>query len=500
VIRKGKDGFLGSAAILTASAALTTGAMVLMEPITSRFFGPESYGMAAVFASVVQVMATIGCLRYEVALVIPEADDEAASLLGLGGVIALTVTVVTACLTAVFGRTVLAWLNAGALTPVLWALPVQVAFMSTESLLRHWNIRHRRFRLVGVGQLLVGVPAATAEVCGGAAGFRTGQNLVALRAVAQVVAPLYLLYRLARDDLAFVRRHVTLRGLLDGARRYVKFPMFDAGAVLLNLASWHAPVVLLVGFFGASVGGLFTKALYLLYLPTVLVGESVGQVFLQHSAVARAAGKDLAELVNAVSCRMISLGVLPFAAVAVVGPSVFSAALGARWAEAGIYAGILAPWMFAVLVLSSIRFLFNTLEIQEWNLATTAVLFGVRVASLLIGGVVLKDVYLTLALFSGTGTVVILWRCAHLMRTVGLPLGRPARHLARTACAAAPGLALLAALRWWVCAPNVLLLAGALVVIAAYLGLVAHRDPDLRRVIAARMRRPAAPGGAHGNE
>ena len=486
MISKGRDSFIGNTAVLTGSAAIATGVMVLAEPISSRLFGPEACGMAAIFTAIVQIIGMIGCLRYDVAIVIAGTDEEAASLLGLCGAIAIATTAMTACLTALFGRALLVWLDASALAPVLWVLPMQVALTSVALMLRYWNIRHRRFGLVAAGKLLTGIPTATAEVSGGATGFRTGQNLVVLRAVAQIVAPLFLLYHILRNDFAFLRAHATPRRMLAGARRYMKFPTFDAGSVLLNMASWHAPVVLLIGFFGAHAGGLFTKAVYVLYLPTVLVGESVGQVFLQHSGKARAEGADLCGIVRTVSCQMISLGLMPFAIVALIGPQAFSVVLGARWAEAGVYAGILAPWMFAVLISSSIRFLFSTLELQRWNFASNAVLFVVRITSLLIGGAILKNLYLTLAMFSVSGTMVILWRCGHLMKMVNLPRIQPIKHFAGMTLLATPGLALIAALRWWVGTSDLGLLAAAAAVSISYLVVVAYRDPDLRAAISAK--------------
>jgi O-antigen/teichoic acid export membrane protein len=45
---------------------------VLASPITSRLFGPEAFGLAALFLSGAAMLAAIACLRYEMAIVLPK--------------------------------------------------------------------------------------------------------------------------------------------------------------------------------------------------------------------------------------------------------------------------------------------------------------------------------------------------------------------------------------------------------------------------------------------
>ena len=91
----------------------------------------------------------------------------------------------------------------------------------------------------------------------------------------------------------------------------------------------------------------------------------MGQVFLQESAASKADGRNLAGMVEAVVNRMISMGILPFTIVAIMGPELFGLFLGARWTEAGVYAQILAPQLFIVFSVGSIMTLFGTLGKQE---------------------------------------------------------------------------------------------------------------------------------------
>ena len=479
-LRKGRGSFAGSAATLAGGMTLAMGAAILAAPVTSRLFGPEAYGLGAIFVSGALIVVRVAALRYEMALVLPKTDEDAAPLLGVCGMVVTGMTALVCAMTWVCGGWVLQRLNAPELVPYLWVFPIHVFFLSVELPLRFWNTRHKRFRLVALGGLLLAVPVAVAEIIGGSLGFRSGGDLVILRIIGLIIGPVVLLFCLARDDGRFLVKSFRFAKMWAVAKRYKKFPLFDSWSILLNVVSYHAPVLLLSAYFSPREAGFYGKAVQLLYLPSSLVGQSVGQVFLQQSAALKAEGKGLAPLVEAVFGRMITLGALVFTMIAVIGPELFGLFLGARWTEAGVYARILAPWPFVILMSTSIRTLFGTLEKQGVGLVSFAVLFVLRVGSLVLGAMFFGSVVPTLALFALSSVVVLVWRCGYLMREVGLPLSRPIGHLARCLLYAAPCVGAVAAMKWWLGLSAPYLVVGAAVASLPYAVLVLHHDGEVR--------------------
>ena len=480
VLRKGGGSFAGSTAILASSTALAMGFAILAAPITARLFGPDVFGLGAIFVSGAFIIGQVAALRYEMALVLPKTDKDAAPLLCVCGMAVLCVAMVVFALTWLCGEWILRKLNASELAPYLWLFPIHALLLSVELSLRFWNTRHERYVLVALGGMLLVVPVTAAELIGGGCGFRTGGNLAALRVIGLSVPSVVLLWFLLRDDGRFLIKNCTWSKMKAAAVTYKKFPLFDSWSILLNSASYHAPVYFLSVFFGPSATGFYGKALQLLYLPSSVLARSVGQVFLQRSAALQTEGKSLAPLVNSVFGRMITVGTLMFAMVAVIGPDVFGLFLGARWAEAGVFACILQPWLFVNLLAMSIWTLFGTLQKQGVGLASFAVLFVLRVGSLVLGGLVFGDVRLTLALFTLSSVVVLVWRCGYLMREVGLPLSRPVGHLARCLLYAAPCVGAVAAMKWWLGLAAPYLVVGAAVASLPYAVLVLHHDTEVR--------------------
>ena len=56
---------------------------VLASPLLTRLYGPEAFGFFALFTSITSIIGVVACMRYEMAIMLPKTDEEAANLLGL---------------------------------------------------------------------------------------------------------------------------------------------------------------------------------------------------------------------------------------------------------------------------------------------------------------------------------------------------------------------------------------------------------------------------------
>ena len=56
---------------------------ILASPLLTRLYGPEAFGFLALFTSITSIIGVIACMRYEMAIMLPKTDEEAANLLGL---------------------------------------------------------------------------------------------------------------------------------------------------------------------------------------------------------------------------------------------------------------------------------------------------------------------------------------------------------------------------------------------------------------------------------
>ena len=120
---------------------------VAAAPILTRLYGPESFGVLATFASILALLNVVSSLRYELAIAVPEDDDEAIALVWLCFVL-VTISNLTALGVAVLGDQLVSWLHQPALKPLLWLLPVGVLLTGIYQPLSYWAIRRKQFGLL----------------------------------------------------------------------------------------------------------------------------------------------------------------------------------------------------------------------------------------------------------------------------------------------------------------------------------------------------------------
>jgi O-antigen/teichoic acid export membrane protein len=232
--------------------------------------------------------------------------------------------------------------------------------------------------------------------------------------------------------------------------------------------------------------------MYLLLLPAIVIGQSVGQVFLQESAAAKAARKNLAGLFETVFNRMITIGTLPFAILAIIGPELFDLFLGTRWTESGVYAQILMPQIFLGFLIGSIGSLLRTLGMQEVILISNALFLFMRVAILIYGGLILRDVRLTLFIFMVANVLIHLWLISVLIRATKVSATKPITHFLRCIAYVVPSAMPIAAMKWWLGLEAFYLAALTPIFAIPYIALVLRHDLILRNLFSNYFRRVLA--------
>jgi len=449
-VMKGAGGFAGGVAALGGGAVIVHVLAFGSLPIISRLFGPEAFGVAAMMIAVMTMAGAVAPLRYESALMLPASDGEAANLLAVCVVAVVAASGLTVLVLAIWGDAILACLKVGpARSYYRWVLPAGVLTFGMGFVLRAWNTRHRHFKRLSVLNVGETFTSVTTKVAGGAAGLSGPGTLIFSHLAARSVPAAVLACKLLRDDAGFIVSHCRWRLMASLARRYVRFPLIDIWSSLLSQASYHFPFLLLGGWLGTAVAGHYSRALIVVQLPLLLVGNAVGQVFFQRAAARQASGRQVSELVEQVLHRLIWISVLPMAAVAMFGPELFTVILGGQWARAGAYAQLLTAWVFPAALALPLLGLLSVLGRLGHALAFHLTLVGGQVAALVIGGRILHDDRQTMALLAIAGAAAHLWLLAYLLRAAKAPFRAAWRQLARYVICALPTLGAGALAKWW---------------------------------------------------
>lgn len=337
-------GALRQVLTLLGGAGLAQAIALAASPLLSRLFVPEHFGVFALFASVVALIATAATGRYELAVILPARDDEAWQLVRLALAIALPIGLATALVVALAGEAIAAQAGAARLAPWLWLLPLAVVLSALINTLIVWANRRQAYRRIATNRIAQSAVTAGASIGLGAAGWG-GPGLIVGSVLGQIAAGVLLLGDRgagSRDAGASMR---TL------ASRYGDFPRVNLPHALLDAVQASLVLALIGAAHGAAVLGAYAFALRIARAPLAMLGSSVAQVFQQRAARLAETQGDLADLARRTTLRLTLIG-LPFGLVLLAAPQLFAWAFGAEWRSAGEIARVLLPWMLLNFVTS----------------------------------------------------------------------------------------------------------------------------------------------------
>ena len=407
-LKKNNTSFKGDVFRLVGGTVIAQIIGVITVPIISRFFGPEAYGTAALFTSITGVIAVISCWRYELAIVIPEKDEEAASVFFVSLFAAITTTTLTILLTAFYAEPIFKLLKSENLLPYKWLIPIFVLFHGVYTTFNYWNSRSKRFSRVALAGVLNSTTTRIINIITGLLGKASGGAMIGANTAGQAVATTTIGLQIVKQDCNFLKVNFKIADIVEALKKYKKFPLLGIWCGFLNTFSSQLPPLLLTYFFNSMIVGFFAFGHRLLTLPMTLIGASLAQVFFQRSTEAKY-NNQLGSLTSKIFTQLFCLGLFPFMLLMIIAPELFSVVFGERWHEAGIYSQILAPWVFCNFICSPITSIADSLNKQEVAVYFNILLVITRFLSLYIGGT-RNDIFLALSIYSASGVIVyLLW-------------------------------------------------------------------------------------------
>ena len=377
--------FKGDVLRLVSGTGLAQVITLLAAPILTRLYAPEAFGVAALFASITGILGVLACMRYELAIVLPDNDREAANLLAVSLVMTVLMAGLTIPVIGYGSDQILAWVNMPELAPYLWLIPLAVLAHGVFTALNYWNTRTKHFTRLSIARVTSQVAGTGTSLGLGLAGYVSGGSLIAASLGGQAVATTVLGGQIWRDNGRFIRSSITWREMWAGVKRHRKFPLYSSWGALINTASWQIPILMLGSFFSPAVVGFYSLGFRLIQMPLSLIGGAVSQVFFQRGAEAHNSG-DLGRLVEGLFNRMLIIGLLPSMILMVIGADLFAFVFGAEWREAGVFTQILAPWALVWFLSSPLSTVYAIQERQKKELVIHGSIFVTRISAIAGGG------------------------------------------------------------------------------------------------------------------
>ncbi|WP_135610693.1 oligosaccharide flippase family protein [Methanococcoides sp. AM1] len=448
---------------------------ILLFPIISRIYSPDDFGVFQLFLSISSIVAIISCLTYHLAIMLPKKNEDSANIVSLCFILLAISSVVSGFIFIPLSDEIAGFLNTPELADYLILLPVVVFLSGLFNVLNYWSSRRVRFGVVAESRIAntlgsrlsqVGIGSYNPSPVGLISGYFTGFFLANL-----------LMLGYFKSDIQYFRK-VSIHRMKELAIRYKRFPKFSMWSLFANTLSFQLPPFMLAFYFTSTTVGHYSFANQILALPVSLIGGATSQVFFQKASEVKNKNGNFTKLVGEVHRKLILIGAFPLLVFMIVGEDLFTFFLGAEWYSAGIYAKILAPWLFIRFMYSPISSVFDILEKQNIELLFNILIICSIFVTLFIGGSY-NDPIFGLILLSGVG--VILWSSAnfYLLKISGIALISEVKYFIKYLCVAILVSIPLVLVNYFSASIYAILIT-SMVLSVIYYGVVIYQDPTLR--------------------
>lgn len=422
-----KSNFVQNVAIVTTGTASAQAILIVFSPIITRIYSPESLGLLGIFIAFTGLLTPVVTLSYSSAIVLPSSQNDANCLVWLSIYISIAMTLFLSLLLFIDGDRLLTIISADAIATYAFLIPLRMLFSGWRLIAQQWLIRNKLFRVIAIFAIATAIFVSVAKV--GIGFFIPEASVLIVLSTLGLGAHAGMLYYGAnKAGCAIYLPKSKYKGtsLLKIAKQYYDFPIYRTPQLFIKTASESLPVLFIAAFFGPASAGFYALGRKVLWVPLILIGNSIGDVFYPKITDAAQKGQNVYLLVAKTTFMMAFIGFLPYGIIMLFGPWAFEFIFGDGWQKAGEYARWLSVWGFFFLLSIPCTKVLPILSGLKFHLFFSCVSIILQLSCLFIGFYWYQDAIVTIALFSVSGAlmnfffiILVLMKCKrHIFKKI----------------------------------------------------------------------------------
>lgn len=369
----------------------------LSGPLLSRIYSPEQFGKYVLLSSIAGILSVMSTGGYEFAITTVKQKDEAQKLAFVSVSLSFITSIFSTIILLILFLSSEAWkkhvMGAG------WALiPIFVLLQGIYNTTVFLMNRDERYGIISFSRTSRSAIMVPLQILWGIKNISWG--LFAGMVIGQLISAAILLRKVIKSPGAWLKiiKKVNFKSQL---KKQKSFPLYIMPQEITNSISSQIPVFFLSYFFSQAALGLYALPHKFLSAPIFLIGNSLGRVYLRDASLSLENETDLAQTSLKLFRFLFRLGILPFSILCVFGDLITEFFFGSQWQESGIYAMILSPWLFFVLIGSSLSNIFIAKGKQKLSFKINIFMLVARSLAFSAGVFLFKSPVISVSLFSG---------------------------------------------------------------------------------------------------
>ncbi len=369
-----------------------------------KIYSPDQLGIYFLFSSIVMVASIVATLQYELAIIIPEKDKEGSLLFVLSLFISSIVSLLLVIIIFFAHDIILEMFNLkNNREDVKWLfyIPLAVFFNGIMQSLNSYFNRNGMYKEISIGRSAKSAGISIHQLVFGFLKL-TGYGLFLGHVIGQWIGVIYLLWRYKKYFSLHTMKNKTVKLWLI-ARRFKKFPLFNALISSINAISVHIPVFLFIRFFGPVIAAQYGIAHRTIFSPIGLVSHSLSQLFIKEASDRYNKNEDIMSLVKKIQHSIFKTSLIPFILTFFFAPFLFALILGEEWRNSGYMVSIMCPWLFFIFFNGPFNSIYSIVGKQNRLLIYNIFLLIARVMAIYVGYLFFQDFFISLVIYAMVG-------------------------------------------------------------------------------------------------
>ena len=329
-------------------------------PIISRLYSVEEFSNLSVFTSLLILLSTIACLRYDVAISLAEKKSDVLRLFLLSIILSTCFSILILCVVLVL------WFFE-VIDVYLIFLPLAIWLCSISNLVINFYLKYKQYKKVSSLKVLQVSSMSFSQITLGVFLPTIGSiGLILGQVLNYTIGSLFQL-----KNIIVIRRmnkisFYSLKLVAIKYSHYLKYSTFDS---IFNLLGLHLPIILLTFMYDNYIMGIFYMGMRLIQTPVGILITSVSQIY--YSNIQDNLNGNIFNFSMKVVLCLAAFGFLGFLIFYFIRESLIILILGNEWAKLADLSIWLIPWFFLQLVSSPISTVMYALKKHKQMMVLT---------------------------------------------------------------------------------------------------------------------------------
>lgn len=393
---------------------------IIFAPILTRIYNPQEFSVYTIYITIVQIVAIISALKYELGIPLVSNRNERINL--------FRISIINTILVSCFVFIILSLFDffdpkSSNISFLKYFVPTGIILMSLfHHILYNWLLYKKFFKYISFAKVVFGFLYAILPIfLFYSFGFKNYKYLIFSHQVALLIGLfiIFIFIFISRKKLFKDIRSLfifKIKDLLHIFIKYKKYPLFSSPSQLINVLGIWLPVIMIWLFFDdmKQYASLYFLSHRSVNMPVMLLGHSIGKIFYSEAA----SNLNKGELNKNISkyFKLLFHIALPFLFICIfLVPDVFAVVFNEEWASAGLIVQILSPWLFVTFIAAPLSTIPTIYYKQELEFKFNSFILIGRFLTLGIG-VYYNNLFLALILYSLSNALIWILYLVYMMK------------------------------------------------------------------------------------